>query len=131
MNLLLDTHIWLWAAVSPERLGARVARALERGENEIWLSPISIWELALLVERGRFTVRGTVAEWVERARARMGWREAPLTAAVALEVAGHSLVGRDPADRFLMATAKVYELTLVTADAGILRDRGCALLAND
>ncbi|MGN6592114.1 MAG: type II toxin-antitoxin system VapC family toxin [Terriglobales bacterium] len=131
MKLLLDTHIWLWAAAAPDRLGPRTKLSLTDGRNEIWLSPISIWELALLVERGRFAVTCSVADWVERAYKKMGWREAPLTTAVALEVARHALVRRDPADRFLVATAKVNELTLVTADATILASRACRLLANE
>ena len=53
MRLLLDTHIWLWSLLEPQQLVAKVRRALESAENEIWLSPISTWELALLVERGR------------------------------------------------------------------------------
>jgi PIN domain nuclease of toxin-antitoxin system len=51
MRLLLDTHIWIWNAVAPEKLGKRVAKAIQDERNQLWLSPISIWELTLLVEK--------------------------------------------------------------------------------
>jgi len=44
VKLLLDTHIWLWALLEPEKLARRVRDALGLGENELWLSPISVWE---------------------------------------------------------------------------------------
>ena len=55
MKLLLDTYIWIWSVAEPERLSSRVRNALDSSENEIWLSPISIWEFLLLVEKGRLT----------------------------------------------------------------------------
>ena len=53
MRLLLYAHLWIWSQVAPEKLSARVARALENEANEVWLSRVSIWELLLLVERRR------------------------------------------------------------------------------
>lgn len=53
VNLLLDTHTWVWSHVAPERLTKRVTAALRNGNNDLWLSPISIWEFLLLAERGR------------------------------------------------------------------------------
>ncbi len=51
MKLLLDTHIWLWSALDPARLSRRVAAALENPTNELWLSPISLWEVLTLCNR--------------------------------------------------------------------------------
>ena len=48
MRLLLDTHIWLWIAFEPSRLAPRVREILANPENELWLSPISVWELTLV-----------------------------------------------------------------------------------
>ena len=62
MKLLLDTHIWLWGLLDPDRLTPSVRRALQAPENELWLSPISVWEALILVERGRLTVKGSAAE---------------------------------------------------------------------
>ena len=132
MNLLLDTHVWLWSHADPERLTRRVAAALAHESNRLWLSPISIWEFLLLAERGRVRVKdGTApAEWVEAALARAPIHEAPLNREVAIRSRSVRLEHEDPADRFLAATADVYELTLVTADERLLRGKGFRTLAN-
>ena len=124
MRLLLDTHIWAWSLLEPERLGPKAMRALAEPENELWLSPISTWELALLIGRGRLEVDRPAVEWVEEALDRTPMREAGLNHAVALRSRTVSLSHEDPADRFLAATALVYELTLVTADRRLI-DSGC------
>lgn len=128
MKLLLDTHIWIWSQVAPEKLSARVRRALENNANEVWLSPVSIWELILLVEKGRITLAGNVGEWIMEAAAPL--KEAPLTAEIALETKCFRLPHPDPADRFLAATARILGLTLVTADARILAAKVVATLPN-
>lgn len=116
MKLLLDTHIWLWSLLEPARLSRRVARALQDPRNELWLSPISLWELTVLVDKGRVVLNADLEEWLAQALERSGVREAPLTHQVALETRRMALPHRDPADRFLAATAKVFGLSLVTAD---------------
>ena len=127
MKLLLDTHIWLWSLREPQRLGRRSLHALQDSENELWLSPISLWEALLLERKGRISIQGDVAFWQARATAR--FREAPLTHEVVL--AAHQLdLHSDPADRFLAATAKVFSLTLVTADERLLGLGEIATLAN-
>ena len=57
MKLLLDTHILLWGQLETERLNRRVAAELENSKNEIWLSPISIWETMILAEKGRIVLQ--------------------------------------------------------------------------
>jgi len=79
MRLLLDTHIWLWCLGEPQRLSRRVVRELESAESELWLSPISAWELLVLVETGRVALGGEVDAWLEDAAARLPLREAPIT----------------------------------------------------
>ena len=130
MRLLLDTHIWAWSLLDPERLGAEVRTALAEPDNELWLSPISAWELVLLIERGRIDVDRPAVEWVQEALDRVPLREAELNHAVALRSRTVSLPHEDPADRFLAATALVYELTLVTADQRLLDGSGYAALPN-
>ena len=56
MKLLLDTHIWIWSLLEPELLVPGVRAELRSPENELWLSPISIWEAMILLERGRIVV---------------------------------------------------------------------------
>jgi PIN domain nuclease of toxin-antitoxin system len=53
MKLLLDTHILLWSLLDPDQLSKRVADELESASNELWLSPITTWEIFLLAEKGR------------------------------------------------------------------------------
>lgn len=132
MRLLLDTHIWIWSLQDPDRLSKRVAAALANDDNECWLSPISVWEFLLLVERGRVEVVAslTPAAWVEAAFARAPLQEAPLTHEVALASRQIRVAHEDPADRFLAATAAVYDLTLVTSDQRLLRGKGYRTLAN-
>ena len=132
MNLLLDTHIWLWSHAAPERLTKRVAAALADESNQLWLSPISIWEFLLLAERGRVRVQdgGAAPEWVEAALARAPMHDAALTREVALRSRSVRVEHEDPADRFLAASADVYELTLITADERLLRGKGFRTLAN-
>ncbi len=130
MKLLLDTHIWLWSLLDPEQLTPRVRSALQSPENELWLSPISIWEALMLVERGRLSVESDASKWVEDMVRALPRREAPLTHQVAVESRRVSLSHQDPADRFLAATAVVYELTLVTADERLLQSPSIAVMAN-
>ena len=132
MNLLLDTHIWLWSHAEPERLTRRVATALADDTNQLWLSPISIWEFLMLAERGRVHVRAGTSptDWVEAALSRAPMHDAPLSRDVAIRSRSVRLSHEDPADRFLAATADVYELTLVTADDRLLRGKGFRTLAS-
>lgn len=130
MKLLLDTHIWIWALLDPDRLAPAVRAALEAPENELWLSPISVWEALLLIERGRVTVDTTAVDWVERMSRTLPRREAALTHDIAVASRQLDLPHQDPADRFLAATARVLGLTLVTADERLLGSAEYAVLPN-
>lgn len=127
-KLLLDTHIWLWSLLEPRHLSRRVVSALEDDANELWLSPISIWELSMLVQKGHVSLSESVGDWVREAMKRAALREAPLTAEVALETMRVRLPHRDPADAFLVATARVFGLTLVTADKRLIGSKMVAVL---
>jgi PIN domain nuclease of toxin-antitoxin system len=130
IRLLLDTHIWLWSLLAPERLTHRVLDALQQLGNECWLSPVSVWELLVLVEKKRLFLHTDVEKWIVEAMVRSPMQEAPLTYDVALETRRIRLPHADPADRFIAATARVFELVLVTADTRLLGVDGLATLAN-
>jgi PIN domain nuclease of toxin-antitoxin system len=130
MRLLLDTHIWLWSVLEPERLSRRVTKEIKDARNELWLSPISVWELIVLWEKGRILPDEDIETWVPEALRSLPLQEAPVTYEVARETGRLRLAHRDPADRFLLATAKVFELTLVTADVHLLKARDISILAN-
>ncbi len=123
MKLLLDTHVWLWSILDPARLSKRTSAALASRENEIWLSPISLWEALLLAERGRIELDTEPHAWIREARNAAPVVEAPLTFEVALASRTIELPHDDPADRFIAASAKVYDLQLVTADRRLSRCR--------
>jgi len=128
LKLLLDTHIWLWSLREPNRLSRRVQHVLRSGENELWLSPVSTWEALTLHAKGRIRLHEDPAVWVSRATANT--REAPLTHEIVLAAQQLPWMHRDPADRFLAATAQVLGLTLVTGDERLLALKGVATLAN-
>ena len=128
MKLLLDTHIWLWSRRDPKLLGRRVLAELENEANELWLSPISVWEALMLHRKGKIVLHRDPAHWVRQMV--MGFREAPLTCEVVVTAEELQLAHADPADRFLAATAKVLDLTLVTADRELLGLGDIATLAN-
>ena len=128
MKLLLDTHIWIWSLSEPEKIGERALRELRNSENEIWLSPVSMWEALLLHAKGRVYLDDDLDWWM--AEKAGGFREAPLTHEIVIAAHGLGLTHADPADRFLAATAKVLGLTLVTADRKLLGLGEIATLAN-
>ncbi len=130
MRLLLDTHIWIWSQLEPERLSAKVTRTLRSPKNELWLSAISTWEFMVLVEKGRIALEVDCAEWLDTVAERAPTREAPLTHEIARATRAVELPHRDPADRFLAATARVLDLTLVTSDRELLAGRGYRTMAN-
>jgi PIN domain nuclease of toxin-antitoxin system len=130
LKLLLDTHIWVWSVLEPGRLSARVARQLTNPENEIWLSAVSVWELRLLHDKGRMRLMPDAVTWINDNLARLKIREAPLTFEVALAISSLNLPHNDPADGFIAATAKVFGLTLVTADEQLARLKDITVLSN-
>ena len=130
MRLLLDTHIWRWSLSAPEKLGRRLRATLARPGTELWLSPIAVWELLVLAERGRIKLSPGPREWIATALNRTPAHEAPLNHEVAIRSREILPAHEDPADRFLVATALVYDLTLVTADETLIRAKPCPILVN-
>ena len=119
--------------VEPDRLPKKIASALRNGENELWLSPMSLWELWILVQKNRITLAEDFHPWVSRALSQASFREAPLTNEVVMEIPKFEFSHRDPADHFIAASALVFDLTLVTADPHLLKlkSQGLSVLAAD
>ena len=130
MSFLLDTHIWLWGLLEPDRLSGEVRRALAADGVELRISSISVWEARLLAERGRISLEPDPPTWLQEAIAIMPIRETPVTFEVALASRAIALPHHDPADRFIAASAKVFELTLVTADSRLLECPDIHVLPN-
>ncbi len=123
-GVLLDTHTLLWYAEAGGRpLSAQVLETLEaaRTERSLFFSSISVWEIGMLVAKKRINLSQPVDEWLRRVIALTGIRELPLERTIALESTRlppecHG----DPADRFLIASARIHDMQLVTADSKIL-----------
>lgn len=120
MRLLLDTHIILWSAADPEKLSENISDELESHSNELWYSPISVWEILLLAEKGRIRLESDIVESVRDIFRKIPLKEAVINQEVAIQSRVIQLPHEDPADRFLVATAVVYDLTLITADSRII-----------
>jgi PIN domain nuclease of toxin-antitoxin system len=124
--LLLDTHVFVWLLAGNERLGGQARQDIEQAAeaNQLYLSAISPWEIAMLVSKGRLILDQDVGEWMEAALALPGIRLVPLLPKIS--VASIRLPGgmhADPADRIIAATARHLAATLVTAD-GLLLNYG-------
>ena len=130
MGLLLDTHIWLWGLLDPDRLTNGVRQALASRQEELRLSPISIWEALILAERGRLTLEPDPRSWLRKAMSKCPIVEVPVTFDVVLASRNIDLEHQDPADRFIAASAKVFGLKLVTADRRLLRCPDIEVLPN-
>jgi PIN domain nuclease of toxin-antitoxin system len=124
-DLLLDTHIVLWLNSGDERLGEATRRTIDtawKAGGRILISSVSVWEIAILVDKGFIELDLPVTEWVERFLDRPGLEAVALdhvTAARAYSL--HHLEHRDPADRLLIASAIGLGCPLVTRDDRIRR----------
>jgi PIN domain nuclease of toxin-antitoxin system len=119
MKLLLDTHILLWYRLGNSRLSIALQTAIANEENELWLSPISIWEILILAEKGRLMLEPTPEQWIQKSLQELDIKEANLTNEIAILSRQLDLIHQDPADRFIAATAVHYGLTLATVDANL------------
>lgn len=120
---LLDTHVWLWYVLGSERLPETLVHAIDEAVAHDWLSPISIWEAAILHRSGRLELTGGPRRWVEAALREFPIKEAAMTGQVAIHSHEIDLGHRDPADQLLTATALVHGLTLVTLDTRLTAAR--------
>ncbi len=130
MKLLLDTHIWIWSYSEAHKLSSEVVRQITNPKNDRYLSAVSIWEAVVLLEKKRIRFGTDFGESFKRSKQELSLIEIPLNWEVAHELRFALLGHRDPADRFLVATAKVYDLTLVTADERLMRVPGIRVLPN-
>jgi len=122
--ILLDTHCWIWIQFGQVEKFARTARAtIEKAarRNALRVSVISVWEIGMLESKGRLELNMTCSEWIRQALATPGLSLVPLSPEVAVESSRSP--GRfdgDPADRILVATARIFGLDLMTKDDRLL-----------
>lgn len=118
MRVLLDTHVLLWAASAPERLGP-AAQVLIDAEQRL-LSAASVWELAIKQGLGRLDLGSDVHTWTDRAVDELQLRRLAITGDHAAAVEHLPSVHRDPFDRLLVAQARSEGAVLLTADRTLL-----------
>ncbi|HMA46557.1 MAG TPA: type II toxin-antitoxin system VapC family toxin [Frankiaceae bacterium] len=118
MKILLDTHVLLWAASSPERLGPWQQNVLDAEQR--LLSAASVWELAIKQGLGKLDLRVDVQAWVRRAVEELYLQPLDITADHAAAVEHLPAVHRDPFDRVLVAQARSERAVLLTADRTLL-----------
>jgi PIN domain nuclease of toxin-antitoxin system len=122
--VLLDTHVWLWAAEGDTRRVGRRTRQLiarEARAASVRISPASIFEVAALQALGRLQLSLPVEAWIRETLDAMSVRVAPLSPGVAIDAGAIPREAlADPFDRLLVATARRDEATMITADARIL-----------
>ena len=121
--IVLDTHVLIWSTIGDERLGQNAQALIEETAQRegALVSAITPWEIALLAEKGRLRLGQEVGAWIQAALALPGIRLAPIEPEIAVDSV--RLPGNfhaDPADRLIIATARYFDIALVTADQAIL-----------
>jgi len=119
VKLLLDTHVFIWSKSDNSRISARAWSPLHDPENQLFLSSISIAEMAIKIAAGKLTLGAPFGEFVEMGMQNAGIVSVPLSAASATRLADLPLHHRDPFDRLLVATAQEENLIFLTNDPEI------------
>ena len=123
MTYLMDTHVWVWWHVAPEKLSARVRETItDLGRaDRLALSAISVWEVAKLAEKNRLRFGIGIDAWVRQALDMSRLRLFPLSPEVSIESTRlPSPFHSDPADQIIVASARQFDATILTADRLIL-----------
>jgi PIN domain nuclease of toxin-antitoxin system len=120
--ILLDTHIWVWWVDDSQQLTSTQRRVIQDNVGSgLGISGISCWEVAKLVEYGRLELACPIEAWMEQAVAHPGIQLLEVTPRIAIESTKlPESFHRDPADQIIVATARVYDIPLMTADSRIL-----------
>jgi len=122
--IVLDTHAWVWFVSNPELLSKKAKRTIERAvvDNNVFISSISAWEVALLTSKKRLLLSMEVADWIKKSEMLPFVNFIPVDNSIAVKSVNlpqsfHS----DPADRIIIATAISLGASLITKDERILK----------
>jgi PIN domain nuclease of toxin-antitoxin system len=121
--MLLDTHVWIWAAAGAAQIGARTRRLLNRqaAAGRVYVSAVSAFEISALCAAGRLVLNQPAERWIRESITRGGLRVLDLNTDVAIDAGAlGSEAVPDPIDRLLVATARDTEVPLVTRDRRLL-----------
>ena len=122
--VVLDTHAWVWFVSNLELLFKRAKKVTDIAINagEIFVSSISAWGIALLVEKGRLKLTLDVTDWISKSERLPFFRFIPVDNSIAIKAVNlPQPLHNDPADRIIIATAKAIGAPLVTKDEKILK----------
>jgi PIN domain nuclease of toxin-antitoxin system len=123
MTYLMDTHVWIWWHTAPEKLSSKVSDVIAGlGTNDqLLLSAISIWEVAKLVEKNKIRLSVGMDQWVAQALDMHQFQFLPLSPEIAIESTRlPPPFHQDPADQIIVASARLFDATLLTVDQLIL-----------
>ena len=123
--ILLDTHVLIWLDTGDANLGPTSRSRIEAAfqEDELAISAVSFWEISMLVEKGRLSLRIPILDW-RRSLLTSGLEEIAFTGEIGARAARLARFHGDPADRFITMTAIAHRAKLVTADGRILAWEG-------
>lgn len=122
-GILLDTHTWIWLFSGSKELSTKEISLIDEAgsKGKVFISAISVWELSMLVAKNRITLSKPIKAWVRKSLDQPGVNLSLLTPEIAIE---SSFLPRNfhgyPADRIIVATARLEELILATRDRKIL-----------
>ena len=121
-RILLDTHVFIWY-VNGDQISKKIQKMIDEAvqENRVYLAAISLWEISMLEAKQRIIMEMPCLEWINRAIRELHLQVLPITPAIAVESCHlpENFHG-DPADRLIVATARVEGMTLLTRDSAIL-----------
>jgi PIN domain nuclease of toxin-antitoxin system len=127
--ILLDTHLWIWWINDSPRLTEQHKQWIQDYQTQgLGISIVSCWEVAKLVEKNRLVLSISVDEWLQTALAYPGVQLLNLTVPILVQSTQLTEFHNDPADQIIVATAKVYDCLLLTADGKILNYAGVKTL---
>src|SRR3989338_4143085 len=106
MNILIDTCTFLWLVGYPEKLSAEARMILSSPSHSLYLSTISVWEIALKVSRKKLTLNEELGPYIAKYRAASRIESLPLQEAAVALLATLPHLHRDPFDRMLVCQAK-------------------------
>ena len=120
--ILLDTHVWWWSLAEPENLSEKVEASIKQTKmDERFISSISIWEFAMMAAKKRIELKISPAKWLSRAINESGIIVIELSPDIATDACNlPGVFHKDPADRIIVASARVHNLTLLTKGLKIL-----------
>lgn len=123
MNILLDTHVWIWYALGSPELKNEMRKRIEEAtnENKVYLAAISLWEISMLEQKKRIILDMPCLEWINQSIVKIPLIVLPMTPAIAVDSCNlPDNFHADPADCLIAATVRVERLMLLTRDKNML-----------